>query len=115
MTTEAQRQNAAAIVAEMSALPGIESAQVDDWDDSGGFNFFVRLKPAQPGSRMIKFLVPLQGIILRLKAIVRKHGAVWEWHQPPRRLYGWAGRNKRKYWNGYDTDSYKLSAQVPSP
>ncbi len=94
MTTEAQRQKAAAIVAEMSALPGIESAQVDDWDDFGGFNFFVRLKPAQPGSRMIKFLIPLQGIILRIKA-----SAVWQWHQAPRRPYGWAGCGRRKYWN----------------
>jgi hypothetical protein len=115
ITTEAQREKAAAIAAEMSTLPAVEAAQVDDWDDFGSFNFFVRLKTVEPTSSLIKFPVHLQSIILKLKAIVGKHGAVWQWHQPPQRLYGWAGRGKRKYWNGYDTNSYKLSVRVPSP
>ncbi len=43
MTTESQRQQAETIAAEMAKLPGIASAVVDDWDDFGGFNLFIRL------------------------------------------------------------------------
>ena len=42
MTTESQRQQAETIAAEMAKLPGIASAVVDDWDDFGGCNLFIR-------------------------------------------------------------------------
>jgi len=67
--------------------------------------------PAVHGGSM-KFLVPLNGIVLKLRSIARRHGAEWEWHQPPKRLYSSAGPRQRKYWDGYDTDSYKLSLKV---
>jgi len=67
--------------------------------------------PAVHGGSM-KFLVPLNGIVLKLRSIARRHGAELEWHQPPKRLYSSAGPRQRKYWDGYDTDSYKLSLKV---
>jgi hypothetical protein len=112
MTTESQRQQAETIAAEMAKLPGIASAVVDDWDDFGGFNLFIRLTTAGSNSQFIKFLVPLNGIVLKLRSIAHRHGAEWEWHQPPKRLYSSAGPRQRKYWDGYDTDSYKLSLKV---
>jgi hypothetical protein len=112
MTTESQRQQAETIAAEMAKLPGIASAVVDDWDDFGGFNLFIRLTTGGSNSQFVKFLVPLNGIVLKLRSIARRHGAEWEWHQPPKRLYSSAGPRQRKYWDGYDTDSYKLSLKV---
>jgi len=112
MTTEAQRKKAEIIATEMAKLPGIASATVDDWDDFGGVNLFIRLSTGGSTSQFIKFLIPLNGIVLKLRSIARKHGAVWEWHQPPKRLYSYAGLRQRKFWDGYDTDSYKLSLKV---
>jgi hypothetical protein len=113
MTTDSQRQKAQAVVADMVAVPGVEKTQVDDWDDRGGFNIFVQLKREPDSSQFIKFVVPLAGIVAKLKAIVAKHGSIWEWHEPPRREYSWAGPRQPKYWNGCNTDSYKLSLRVP--
>jgi hypothetical protein len=113
MTTDSQRQKAQAVVADMVAVPGVKKTQVDDWDDRGGFNIFVQLKREPDSSQFIKFVVPLAGIVAKLKAIVAKHGSIWEWHEPPRREYSWAGPRQPKYWNGCNTDSYKLSLRVP--
>jgi hypothetical protein len=53
MTTESQRQQAETIAAEMAKLPGIASAVVDDWDDFGGFNLFIRLTTGGSNSHFI--------------------------------------------------------------
>lgn len=71
MTTDSQRQQAETIAAEMAKLPGIASAVVDDWDDFGGFNLFIRLTTGGSNSQFIKFLVPLNGIVLKLRSIAQ--------------------------------------------
>ncbi len=97
----------------MAAVPGVEKTQVDDWDDRGGFNIFVQLKREPDSSQFIKFVVPLAGIVAKLKAIVAKHGSIWEWHEPPRPGQSRAGPEAAEVLERCNTHSYKLSLRVP--
>jgi hypothetical protein len=112
VTSSKQRQTAEEIVKEIAGLPGVADATVDDFDDAGGFSLFARLTTI--GTQFIQFTVPLAGLIPKFKAIAKKHGAAWEWHQPPLRQYSYAGPRHKKYWDGYDTDAYKVSIRILS-
>jgi len=117
MTSRAQREKASGIANEIAGLQGVQSAVVDDDNGYGSFNLFVKLRnrlEEQYASRRIEFVIPLHGLMARIKSIVERHGARLEWHEPPRRLYSRPGHGK-KLFDGYDTDSYKLSVHVPQP
>jgi hypothetical protein len=117
MTTQAQQAKAQSIADEASKLPGVASAVVDDWDDHGGFSIFIQLKNKLQNSfcgrsTRIEFEISLRGLIQRMKAISEKAGAYWEWHEPPKRIYSYAGPCAKKFWDGYDRDSYKVSFRI---
>lgn len=117
MTSRAQREQASGIANEIARLQGVQSAVVDDDNGYGSFNLFVRLRnrlEEHYASRRIEFVIPLRGLMARIRSIVERHGARLEWHEPPRRLYSRPGHG-RKLFDGYDTDSYKLSIYVPQP
>ena len=118
MTTQAQRHKALEIASEITKLQGIKSAVVDDDDGYGSFNVFIELRNRLEGhhclSRRIEFEIPLHGLMARITKIIERHGARLEWHEPPRRLYSRQGHGK-KLFDGYSTDSYKISVHVPQP
>ena len=117
MTSRAQREEASGIANEIARLQGVQSAVVDDDSGYGSFDLFVKLRnrlEEQYASRRIEFVIPLHGLMARIASIAERHGARLEWHEPPRRQYSRPGHGK-KLFDGYDTDSYKLSVHVPQP
>ena len=117
-TTQAQRHRASEIAGEITKLPGIKSAVVDDDNGYGSFNLFIELRNRLEGhyhlSRRIEFEIPLHGLMARITRIIERHGARLEWHEPPRRQYARPGHGK-KLFEGYSTDSYKISVHIPQP
>ena len=102
---------ASEIASEISKLQGIKSAVVDDDNGYGSFNVFIELRNRLEGhyvSRRIEFEISLHGLMARITRIIERHGARLEWHEPPRRQYARPGHGK-KLFEGYSTDSYKLS------
>jgi hypothetical protein len=117
MTTQAQRHQASEIAGQITKLQGIKSAVVDDDDGYGSFNLFIELRnrlEEHYASRRIEFEISLHGLMARITRIIEHHGARLEWHEPPRRLYSRQGHGK-KLFDGYSTDSYKISVHIPQP
>jgi hypothetical protein len=117
MTTQAQRHKVSEIASEITKLQGIQSAVVDDDNGYGSFNVFIELRNRLEGhyaSRRIEFEISLHGLMARITRIIERHGARLEWHEPPRRQYSRQGHGK-KLFEGYSTDSYKISVHISQP
>lgn len=99
MTSENQIAKAKALATFALTQNKVTAAHVDDWDDYGGCNIFVTVVTGKGG-------LP-RGLIRRLQRRARELGGFWEWHDAPVRKY-WRD-NGRRYYEGYEGNSYKLS------
>ena len=110
MTSEVQQSKAKNIAAEVSKLPGVENAQVDDWSDYGLFSIIITL--CSEDSKCT-FKISLLGFLAKVKQIIKSNGGCLDGYDAPKRVYAYAGSHARKYFDGYDTNTYRLNVRIP--